>query len=309
MRSDRRKTGFTLVELLVVMGIIGLLVTILVPTITKATEAVKTALTKRTMGEIALALNAYKADFGDYPPSRPFGTSDPASGAIPFNDPTFVSAGAANLWFYLMGPGGRGWGTAGGGWMPSDFALRNPAATAPAGMPDRAYGPYFQTTPESMDRQASASGSGPNQLTYVMDAYSAGYRTMNNGQVVRLGRFLYWRNVGPAMPTPVPVHFEYSDNGTTIDDFTNYASKMNSQSPTESYFFEIVRLSAATGSGTTLVPAKFVRDDYLLVSPGPDGRFGYTYVEATTKQVLPWSRKDPTPDKSPVSYDDIVNWN
>jgi general secretion pathway protein G len=67
---DRRRPGFTLVEMLVVITILGILVALLVPVIA---GAVRTANEARVTGEInvmAQALASFKNKFGDYPPSR-----------------------------------------------------------------------------------------------------------------------------------------------------------------------------------------------------------------------------------------------
>ncbi len=66
----RRRPGFTLVELLVVIVIIGVLIALLVPVIA---GAVRTANEARVSGEIQLlsqALTEFKQRYGDYPPSR-----------------------------------------------------------------------------------------------------------------------------------------------------------------------------------------------------------------------------------------------
>jgi prepilin-type N-terminal cleavage/methylation domain-containing protein len=61
------RRGFTLVELLVVVGIIVLLVGILLPTIMRSYRQADRTRTASDLNAIAVALDAYKADFGDYP--------------------------------------------------------------------------------------------------------------------------------------------------------------------------------------------------------------------------------------------------
>jgi len=82
--------GFTLVEILVVVGIIVLLVSILIPMISRASKQSMRLRTQADFQSIAMALEAYKEDFGDIP--RP-----------PTTQP---NTGAATLGKALLGPYG-----------------------------------------------------------------------------------------------------------------------------------------------------------------------------------------------------------
>ena len=265
MKARRRKEGFTLVELLIVIGIVGLLVTILVPTISKATEAVRRTLTRRILKEVEVALENYHSDFGEYPPSRPYLATDPNNpkrGAMPGGIPS----GAANLAYYLRGPAGRGWGIGAGGWMPSD----PPTATQPASFPSRTYGPYYQTSEDYLSEPVMV-GSTP--VAYLLDAFKPA------------GRILYWRYD----PTPADgtTYYAVTDNGASTDAKSNYASQAR--------FDEVIKTEPTLNL--------YVRDDYLLVSPGSDGRYGYVMMDSTSGNVVPASRSD-----GESGSDDVTNW-
>jgi len=90
--------GFTLVELLVVMGIIGMLIGLLMPAVNHAIIAVHAFQTANIISQIDTALAAYQADNGQYPPSSLSGGGK-------------KRYGYENLLYYLTG---EGEGTEGG---------------------------------------------------------------------------------------------------------------------------------------------------------------------------------------------------
>jgi prepilin-type N-terminal cleavage/methylation domain-containing protein len=71
MKHSETKIGFTLVELLVVVSIIGLLLAILMPSLSRAREQAKVLVVNVELSYIAMALEAYAMDNKNiYPPAR-----------------------------------------------------------------------------------------------------------------------------------------------------------------------------------------------------------------------------------------------
>ena len=66
-----KRSGFTLVELLVVIGIIAVLAAILIPVITNARKSGYKATCMNNMREIGAALIAYRQDKAVFPESTP----------------------------------------------------------------------------------------------------------------------------------------------------------------------------------------------------------------------------------------------
>ena len=65
----RKRTGFTIVELLAALGIIALMVGLLIPALSMVRNTAKETKQKAQFTTIELALTAFKNDYGDYPGS------------------------------------------------------------------------------------------------------------------------------------------------------------------------------------------------------------------------------------------------
>ena len=70
MKAKRAMSGFTLLEIMVVVAIIGLLAAVIVPNVIGQGEAAKVDLTKANMGKIVQQLDLYKFNNGSYPTSE-----------------------------------------------------------------------------------------------------------------------------------------------------------------------------------------------------------------------------------------------
>lgn len=95
--------GFTLVELLVVIGIIALLISILLPALNQARNAAKTTVCLSNIRQLALACAMYTAETKYSVPARVFGADTDMANQVGANNVTFsVPQGYFQTWTTIL---------------------------------------------------------------------------------------------------------------------------------------------------------------------------------------------------------------
>lgn len=90
--TPRIRLGFTLVELLTAIAVMGVLAALTVPVLFSVQRTAKIAVARTEMAQIETALDTYRAQFGFYPPSNGAGPA----GAL-YNQLYYELCGATNI--------------------------------------------------------------------------------------------------------------------------------------------------------------------------------------------------------------------
>lgn len=283
MRRHSRH-GFTLVELLVVIGILIALVAILLPAVNKAYKTAQRTSMQADLAAISQALDAYRNDFSDYPrPDFYFSQNNPNVAAKRY-------AGAVLLCWGLVSPGRQGDGTG------------NPFGSDGAGDPNsanpQAYGPGFRvrgTTGKiypsylNLDRfKLGAINAGGNIAPSPVGQY-------DDNQSVILDRFgkpiLYFpanrgvqvsqMNIGTYLgPSPYPGSNQqptarFNANDAPLATLFSFNGNGMNLTGTQAMLRLMPGVNTQSGTGSqTLNTAETTTLPFLLWSAGPDGQFG-----------------------------------
>jgi len=231
-----RSRGFTLVELLVVIGILMLLIAIIAPAGNKAYQQAIRARMRADLATIAQALEAYRADFGDYPrPDR--------------NVPGALQ-GAVVLCWGLVAPGPAVSPSGGHGADGPGFRLH--------GTSGKVWGPYLNVNQFKLmatDNQgtlSAAAGTYDNLHTVIVDRYNNPvlyYPRKTKATASSLSTYF-----GPLNSTP---RYVFNDNNPAYAPLAG----MQAQLP------GVLANGAFDMSQVLELP-------YLLWSAGTDGQFG-----------------------------------
>jgi prepilin-type N-terminal cleavage/methylation domain-containing protein len=288
---ERKKTGFTMVELLVVLGIIALLVGLLLPALSAVKNIAKVTKQKAQFTSIELALTAFKNDYGDYPPS--VWSSPP--------NPTTDYCGAQKLAEALLG-----WDLLGfhpkSAWRADGLdAAGGPGTYDPAktrdldgnGVPDtldERKGPYLELATTSVFRLGdvfkpySTGPLAPNPYV-ICDAFHARKVTLLKGTDTVTGLpitvtemvgapVLYYR-AKPSEKTIGTIYDVFDNNALVLvkqqADNREHPLARPDAGPLGQYqfFYDYIRNPKIDAR-----PWPYRPDSYILISAGPDGLYG-----------------------------------
>jgi len=291
MRNRHRHGGFTLIELMVVIGIIALLIGILIPVVSRVRQAAYGANTKSLMQKISAACAAYQLTFNSYPGIMPnlaytFDISNPgnppaAGAAFAGTDYKFFTqsedmavtlagglksnAGAMDFDAQYLGQGPVNFNPMNSGKAHSAFISADPNDLSPKD----AAGHYTITTNNDLNQSFVKDSAAPEFMDKFPDPRPVIYARANRGAMsVAGGTKIVSPNYDPSC------HYNYAA----------IAPYLNPQDPAETLNNaggtpppassplkpEVVTFFASEQSTTS---AKFA-GTYILISAGPDRKFG-----------------------------------
>ncbi len=270
----RKRTGFTIVELLAALGIIALMVGLLIPALSMVRRTAKETKQKAQFTTISLALTTFKNDYGDYPPSD----WTPAQFTGDY-------CGAQKLAEALLG-----WDLLGfhpnSAWRADGLDAGNgPGTYDPAkardndgdGVPDsfdERKGPYLELATTNAFRLGNIFNNtapfAPN--TFVLcDVFGAQKVMLANGKTARAGApILYYRANTPGRT--IREIYNALDNDALVlikQGADGGIHPLADPSIQYQYFYDYIRDPKISAR-----PWPYRPDSYILISAGVDGLYG-----------------------------------
>jgi type II secretory pathway pseudopilin PulG len=268
----RKRTGFTIVELLAALGIIALMVGLLIPALSMVRNTAKETKQKAQFATIKLALTAFKNDYGDYP------RSDWPLPPAPGSD----YCGAQKLAEALVG-----WDLL--GFHPkSDFRSngRNDDGEFiyDANNPiffDQRRGPYLELATFDAFRLGNISILNPGLFfdtrplapnTFVLcDVFGEKKIMLSNGKTVRAGAPILYYRANTSAKTIREI-YNAQDNDVLIQikqQTDNKEQPLSRPAGQFQYFYDYIRDPKISAR-----PWPYRPDSYILISAGVDGIYG-----------------------------------
>ncbi len=268
---ERKKTGLTIIELLIVLGIIALLVGLLLPAVGAVRKMAKETKQKAQFATIGLALEAFKNDYGDYPPSgRP---------GVDYTSGSQALAEALLGWDLLGFHPNSAWRSDG---LDEQMGpgTYDPAQTRDIngdGVPDtfdERKGPYLELANVGafrlLDLPWMVAGliPDPNPNTFVIcDVFGAKKISMANGKIVRAGAPILYYRADTSGKTTRTI-YNGSDNVRLI--FAKQITDGGEHPLIQPlFFYDYIKNPKITARDWPYRP-----DSYILISAGADGLYG-----------------------------------
>jgi type II secretory pathway pseudopilin PulG len=268
----RKRTGFTVVEVLAAVGIIALMIGLLIPALSMVRNTAKETKQKAQFATIELALTAFKNDYGDYP------RSDWPLPPAPWSD----YCGAQKLAEALVG-----WDLL--GFHPkSDFRSngRNDDGEFiyDANNPiffDQRRGPYLELATFDAFRLGNISILNPGLFfdtrplapnTFVLcDVFGEKKIMLSNGKTVRAGAPILYYRANTSAKTIREI-YNAQDNDVLIQikqQTDNKEQPLSRPAGQFQYFYDYIRDPKISAR-----PWPYRPDSYILISAGADGIYG-----------------------------------
>jgi len=268
----RKRTGFTVVELLAALGIIALMVGLLIPALSMVRRTAKETKQKAQFTTIELALAAFKNDYGDYP--RSDWLLPPARGSD--------YCGSQKLTEALLG-----WDLL--GFHPqSDFRSNgyndDRVFIYDADNPvffDQRRGPYLESGSDNAFRLGNISVLNPGLFndtgplapnTFVLcDVFGAKKIMLANGETVRAGAPILYYRANTSAKTIREI-YNAQDNDALVMMKQQADGKIHPLADSRTqyqYFYDYI-----TDPKISARPWPYRPDSYILISAGVDGLYG-----------------------------------
>ena len=268
----RKRTGFTVVELLAALGIIALMVGLLIPALSMVRRTAKETKQKAQFTKIGLALTAFKNDYGDYP------RSDWPLPPAPGSD----YCGSQKLTEALLG-----WDLL--GFHPqSDFRSNgyndDRVFIYDADNPvffDQRRGPYLERGSDNAFRLGNISVLNPGLFndtrplepkTFVLcDVFGAKKVMLANGKTVKAGAPILYYRANTSAKTIREI-YNVQDNDAIVQikqQADNREHPLTRPGGPFQYFYDYIRDPKISARAWPYRP-----DSYILISAGVDGLYG-----------------------------------
>lgn len=288
-----RKSGFTVVELLTVIGIMAMLVALLIPAVTAVRLTAKRVSQKAQFASIEMSLTAFKTDYGDYPPSNWW--DPPPAPAGPRNYCGAQKLAEALVGWDLMGFQPKSDFRANGSNDAGIFVYNPNDAVLMA----QRKGPYLEPASAGVFRLVDISPDKPGLFidtvelapdTFVLcDVFSVKRITFRKPGIFETTTqnagtpILYYRantSSKSLIPSGSPANYQdqiYNprDNfplinlGRLADWNKSTAARRRHTLEDFNFFYEYIRDPKITAR-----PWPYRPDSYILISAGPDGEYG-----------------------------------